>query len=164
MGGVWTRSEEEFINILNAHHPSIKVKAMTSQERVDFLDTIVFKLSLDNQDHKLATKVFFKPTDTHTLLHTTSPHSKHTFRGIVKSQLTHFHRICTREEDFNQATSTLFTTLRQRGYCRRKLRHIKADFLKSIQGSRPRPSSKLKLPLMTGYSNMAVQAHKIVKG
>lgn len=165
--GVWTHSEgelQEFIDILNAHHPSIKVKAMTSQQRVDFLDTTVFKLPSDTQDHKLATKVFFKPTDTHTLLHTTSHHPKHTFRGIVKSQLTRFHRICTREEDFNQATSTLFTALRQRGYCKRKLRHIKSDFLKSKQAPRPRPVPTRNLPLITRYGNMAIQAHKIVKG
>lgn len=75
-----------------------------------------------------------------------------------------FHRICTREEDFNQATSTVFTALRQRGYCKRKLRHIKSDFLKSKQAPRPRLGTTLNLPLITRYGNMAVQAHKIVKG
>lgn len=68
-----------------------------------------------------------------------------------------FHHICTREEDFNQATSTLFTALRQRGYCKRKLRHIKSDFLKSKQAPRPRLGTTLNLPLITRYGRPGSQ-------
>jgi len=36
---------------------------------------------------------FFKPTDTHQLLHGSSYHPKHTTKGILKSQILRFKRI-----------------------------------------------------------------------
>ncbi|CAB1313254.1 unnamed protein product, partial [Coregonus sp. 'balchen'] len=80
----------------------------------------------------LHTKVYIKETDTHALLHQSSFHPKHTFRGIVMSQLIRFYRLCTQQRDFNTATGTLFEALRRRGYSKRSLRYIKADMLASI--------------------------------
>lgn len=75
----------------------------------------------------LGTRVYFKPTDTHALFHKSSYHPKHTFRGIVKSQLIRFKRICTAEEDVESATRTLFKVLRSRGYGRTFLRNIRTE-------------------------------------
>ena len=74
------------------------------------------------------TKVYFKPTDSHALLHKQSFHPQHTtFPGIIKSQLIRFARICKLEKDFNEATTTLFGALYRRGYSRRYLRKIKSQ-------------------------------------
>lgn len=84
--GVWMHSKEEFkqfINTLNTHHATIKVKYNLQNDTIKFLDTqvYIFKENFDNW--KLGTRVFFKPTDTHALLHKHSFHPKHTFKGII---------------------------------------------------------------------------------
>ena len=71
---------------------------------------------------KLQTKVYFKPTDTHQLLHTGSFHPKHTTRGILKSQLLRFKRISSSKADYDNTCKILFKTLQNRGYTRTNLR------------------------------------------
>lgn len=129
-----------FIDILNNHHPSIKVKYTIHPSQIDFLDTTVFLTPFKSTHHKMLTKVYFKPTDTHALLHKASYHPKHTFKGIIKSQLIRFHRISSLKEDFHEAVSTLFKALRQRGYSKRYLRTIKKSY-HSISRSRSRSRS-----------------------
>lgn len=124
--GVWTYSEEDFVafvNILNNHHPKIKLKHNLQKKCVEFLDTVVFFIELYQvrQTKKLATKAFFKETDRHTLLHKCSFHPRHTFRGIIKEQLIRFHRICTYPHDVEEATHILFTAIYPRGYSKRFL-------------------------------------------
>ena len=158
--GVWTHSEaefQEFLHHLNTHNPSIKVKSTTSVKAVDFLDTTTYKGKQFDKTHKLDIKVFFKPTDTHALLFKTSYHPRHTFAGLVKSQLLRFHRICTQKTDFEEATRILFSALGKRGYSRSFLRACKRDFLES----RP-PDASPMIPLITTFSSSAGHfAHKI---
>lgn len=128
--GIWPHSEEEFrqfVDILNHHHASIKVRFEIQRERLTFLDTQVFFTPRKDSSRGLATKVHFKDTDTHALLHGTSFHPRHTFRGIVKSQLIRFRIICSRPKDFEEAITTLFRALRNRGYNRTFLRKIKQE-------------------------------------
>lgn len=151
--GIWTESEtefEEFVEILNSHDPSIKLKIETNKQSIDFLDTTVFKGLDFSKTHKLDIKVFFKSTDTHALLHKNSFHPKHTFRGIVKSQILRFDRICTRQEDFRQAVDVLFKALRQRGYSRSFLRQC----FKTFQIRKEMRDRNL-IPLITTFSSMS---------
>jgi hypothetical protein len=132
---VWPHSEEEFwtfFNTLNNHHPTIKLKATIHRQSVDFLDVTVFKGPNFNSTAHLDTKVYFKPTDSHQLLHKNSFHPKHTFKGIIKSQIIRFHRICNNKSDFEEACTTLFKALRSRGYSLRFLRYIKSQTLKEL--------------------------------
>lgn len=102
--GIWHHTEEnfgDFVEQLNSHHPTIKLKATTSFSSINFLDVTTFKGPDFPHKRRLDTKVYFKPTDSHALLHHISFHPKHTFKGILKSQLIRFHRICSREDDFN---------------------------------------------------------------
>lgn len=111
--GVWSHSIfKHFINVLNGHYNSITVKYNLQSEQIKFLDTQVFVVRGDDEKWSLGTRVYFKPTDTHALLHKTSHHPKHTYRGIIKSQLIRFNRICARHEDVEVATGTLFKDLR----------------------------------------------------
>ena len=129
--GIWEgdmESFKEFLEVLNTHHPAIKITHNIQRETLEFLDTqVFFTSSLGATIKKLATKVFFKETDRHALLHKNSYHPKHTYKGLVKSQLIRFHRICTHLEDVEEATSVLFKALRPRGYSRRFLRGIKSE-------------------------------------
>lgn len=135
--GLWSHGMvafQNFLEILNNHHKSIKVTSNIQSKSVEFLDTEVFFREGERGEQKgLATRVFFKTTDTHALLHKASYHPKHTFKGIVKSQLIRFRRICTFEEDVEKATNILFTALRKRGYAKRFLRGIKAQVKHSFQ-------------------------------
>ena len=134
--GIWSHSMADFcdfIAVLNSHHPSISVKYNLQRDKIEFLDTEVFIDRKENGEGSLGTRVFFKPTDTHALLHKSSYHPKHTYRGIVKSQLIRYHRICTVAEDVESATGTLFQALRLRGYSRTFLRGIKVDVQQHFQ-------------------------------
>ena len=123
--GVWQHSEEEFQDFfqhLDSHDPSIRLKSTIHRSQVDFLDTTVFKGKQFEQSRILDIKVYFKETNTHALLHKQSFHPKHTFRGLVTSQILRFRRISTRDLDFHQSTRVLFRVLRRRGYGRSFLR------------------------------------------
>lgn len=130
--GIWHHSEQDFegfLNTLNGHNASIKLKSTIHKTTIDFLDTTTFKGPNFLIEHKLDVKVFFKPTDTHSLLFKSSFHPKHTFAGLIKSQLLRFHRICTQQSDFKQATKILFAALTTRGYSRSFLRKCLKSFL-----------------------------------
>jgi hypothetical protein len=115
----------KFLDILNSHHPSIKVVATIHEISVDFLDLTIFKGENFPTTGKLDTKVFFKKTDTHALLLKSSFHPKHIFSGILKSQVLRFHRLCSYKKDFDEACSKVFKILKQRGYSDRFLRKTK---------------------------------------
>lgn len=129
--GIWEGSEKEFgefLSVLNDHDPSIQLEAEINSQSIDFLDTTVFKGKDFEKTNCLDVKVHFKKTDLHALLFKSSFHPKHTFAGMVKSQLLRFYRICTREDDFGEAVSVLFKSLRNRGYSRQFLKKCLRNF------------------------------------
>lgn len=151
--GVWSYSIEEFqefIHILNSHDPSIKTKYITNHQSIDFLDTTVYKGPSYALTQTLDIKVYFKETDTHALLFGTSFHPKHTFKGLVKSQLLRFSRICTQTNDFWEAVTTLFGALRKRCYSRSFLRRC----LKSFHVQKQTDKKEI-IPLITCFSSVS---------
>ena len=62
------------------------------------------------------TKVYFKPTDTMELLHNKSHHPNHTFKGLIKSQILRYVRICNNKQDVMIAYRKLFAALVRRVY------------------------------------------------
>ena len=125
---IWDHSVEDFdkfFHTLNTAHPNITLKSNVQKKQLEFLDVLVYKGHRFQAEGLFDTKVYFKPTDSHALLHKKSYHPKHTFGGIIKSQLIRFGRICNQQAGFEEATSTLFTALKSRGYTARFLRQIK---------------------------------------
>jgi len=125
----WRGSQQdldEFNLFLNGIIPDITVTLSCNNLSVDFLDTTVYKCPQGGVT-TLQTRVYFKPTDTHQLLHTTSFHPKHTTAGIVKSQVLRFKRLSSSFEDFEATCHTLFSVLVTRGYNRRHLLKTKRD-------------------------------------
>lgn len=160
--GVWEGSQEEFdgfVRILNSHDPSIRLKVETNYNSIDFLDTTVYKDSKFSDNHQLDIKIFFKKTDTHALLHKSSFHPRHTFAGLVKSQLLRFRRVCTRDEDFLDAVHILFKALRGRGYSQSFLRKC----LKNFQRRESKDRGKI-IPLITKFSSTARRLNYAWKG
>ena len=128
---VWSHGRDafnEFLSIFNSHRPSIKFKAEINSNSVNFLDTTLFR----SQENSLEIKVYFKPTDTHELLHKMSFHPRHTFAGLIKSQVTRFYRICTNPSDLENACQILFRALSKRNYSKRWLRKIKNETLRDL--------------------------------
>lgn len=159
--GVWCHTKndfEEFMEILNGHDPSIKLKHTTHHQSIDFLDTTIYKGPAFEVNNRLDVKVFFKETDTHALLFRTSFHPQHTFKGLVKSQLLRFHRICTQTSSFWEAVKVLFGALRKRGYSRSFLRQCLKTF-KEVKGT----TDKRVIPLITGYSSMSKTLNRTMK-
>lgn len=139
--GLWPYSLQHFdnfIRVLNTHHASITIKYVIHPTEVNFLDTTVFFNHIDSTQKQLHTKVYFKDTDTHALLHKHSYHPKHTFPGIVKSQIIRFYRISSSTQHFNEAVHILFIALRKRGYSKRFLRTIKNSTLAVLSPTRLR--------------------------
>ncbi|MGL5119184.1 MAG: GIY-YIG nuclease family protein [Plesiomonas shigelloides] len=159
--GIWSHSDEDFQNFvgcLNNHHGSIKVTYTLAEQEINFLDVTVYKGPRFVQTKQLDFKVFFKPTDTHALLHRASHHPKHTFRGIVKGQLIRFNRICSQKTEEDVARQTLFRALRKRGYSRSFLRSIAKEDLSRTKNVDDPEEEKRILPLVLEYSrsNMGV--------
>ena len=127
---------ETFLEIMNSHHPAVKLTAVVEEISNDFLDVTVFKGPLLQEKGIFDTKVYFKPTDTHQLLHKASFHPRHTFRGILKSQIMRFFRICSQKSDFDSACSLVFKALRDRGYSKRSLRSIKFQTLDAMNSGK----------------------------
>lgn len=135
---IWNHGMDEFwhfFNTLNTHHPTIKLTATVDLKSIDFLDLTIFKGPSLQSKGTLDTKVYFKPTDTHQLLHKASFHPKHTFSSIIKSQVIRFFRNCTLRNDFEDACSILFRALRMRNYGKRMLRSIKSTTIAQLTGS-----------------------------
>ena len=129
---VWTGTLEElkeFEIYLNSLIEGIKITLNYSYEKVDFLDTTVYKTphSETADMDVLNTRVYFKETDTHQLLHKHSFHPRHTFTGVLKSQLLRFKRISSSFSDYSTACSTLFAALQKRNYSKSLLRKMKRD-------------------------------------
>lgn len=126
---VWTDTEDNlrlFQTFLNSLIPGIEITLNWSKVEVNFLDTVVYKLPSEQGD-TIATKLYFKPTDTHQLLHCKSLHPKHTFRGVLKSQFIRFRRICTTKKDYDDATKVLIKALSVRNYSSRLMRRTKLE-------------------------------------
>lgn len=164
--GVWSHGIQafnHFISLSNNHHPTIKLTAQTHFETINFLDTTVFFApDREDGDKQLLTKVYFTPTDTHCLLHKHSFHPRHTFEGLIKSQLIRFHRICSLDEHVEEATCILFKALCSRGYSKRFLRYIKSRTRQQIHDamSAVRPDAKKSHPT---HSDGAKQLNRRLK-
>lgn len=159
--GVWDHTEAEFyqfLDKLNQHRDSIKLTATLNLDSIDFLDTTTFKGPNFNEKSKLDVKVFFKETDSHSLLYRTSHHPRHTFAGLVKSQLLRFKRICTRQEDFKKAVKTLFSSLLNRGYTFTMLRRA----LRTFEVTKPICLDSI-LPIIVTYSQANVNFVRMLK-
>ena len=105
----------EYQNYLNSLIPGIKVTLEFNKFNINFLDTTIYKSTVDDIT-TLQTRIYFKPTDTHQLLHVNSSHPKHTHRGILKSQLLRFKRLSSTWEDYTVTCKILFHSLNDRGY------------------------------------------------
>jgi len=113
-----------FFDEINSFDRHIKFTYEYSHDSIDFLDLTIFKNS-----NTLCNKVFFKATNSHTILHPSSSHPKHIFKGILYSQIRRWASLCSFREDFNAACSLIFPVWQSRGYTKTILRNSKSRVL-----------------------------------
>ena len=104
---IWngTKTEfDDFFKKINECHPSIKFEYEMSKTEINFLDTTVFKV-----DNKLRSKVYVKPTDRQTYLHSKSVHPNSTKKSIVNSQLLGSIKVVTIEAIFITTVNNYLT-------------------------------------------------------
>ena len=111
---IWNGTETEFDNFLekiNEYYPSIKFEYEMSRAEINFLDTIMLEV-----DNKLRTKVYIKPTDRQSYLHSKLEHSNSTKKSIAYSQALRFNKIWYNRSDFYNKCKRLLNTLTKRNY------------------------------------------------
>jgi len=151
---------QEFETYLNSLIDGIKITLNYSYDKIDFLDTTIYKKphpSLMNID-TLQTRVYFKETDTHQLLHKQSFHPRHTFTGVLKAQLLRFKRISSSFSDYNSACTTLFAALTKRKYSKSLLRKMKRDIWQSDENilMKSAPQKQI-LPIVIPYNKIGIE-------
>jgi len=151
----------EFQNYLNSIISGITITLTSHLTYVNFLDTTVFKC-YSSINITLLTRVYFKPTDTHQLLHFSSFHPRHIQNGVVKSQVLRFKRISKTFFDFENSCRILFAAIIPRGYNARSLRRIKNDMwspfgtVESSVGSKQQKNTNL-FPIVLPYNSLTVK-------
>jgi hypothetical protein len=165
---VWpgTRGElKEFEALLNTLVPGIEITLDIRETITEFLDTRVYKTIPDESEiTALHTCVYFKPTDTHQLLHPESNHPKHTLKGVLKSQFIRFKRLSSSHNNFELSTKILWNALSQRGYNRRTFRDIKNKILHGTSTDRQTTSQQSDngelLPVINLFDKIGVKLTK----
>ena len=89
-----------------------------SQTEINFLDTTVFRV-----DNKLRTKLYVKPTDRQSYLHSKSEHPNSTKKSIAYSQALRFNKICYNRSYLHNNCKRLLNSLTKRGYNKQILEH-----------------------------------------
>lgn len=160
---------EQYQNFLNSIIPGITVTLVAKSNITEFLDTRTYKHITPENKCLIKTKVFFKPTDTHQLLHKRSYHPKHTFKGLLKSQFIRFKRISSFRIEYEEACNILKRVLLKRGYASRLFRAIKKQVWESDGAERRKrnnsgDSSLQRLPIITYYDNVSTTLNRKWKG
>ena len=102
---------EQFIEELNNFHPTIKFTKEVSEFGLSFLDTFVYK-----EDGILKTRVYHKSTDNKQYPLYPSCHPKQHKDAIPYGLLVRAKRICSKQEEFENAARSIINILRRRKY------------------------------------------------
>ena len=100
-----------FVEEINSVHSSIQFSGEFSNKEVDFLDVTTYR----NGD-KIFSRLFCKPTDSHSYLEFNSCHPPQNKNSIPYSQFLRIRRNCTEWEDFLQNGLKLSAYFSTRGY------------------------------------------------
>ena len=104
---IWCHGEASLIRFLhhmNKLHTTIKFEYEYSTKTVHFLDTRIYV----NEQNKLESDVYIKPTDKTMLLHNTSFHPNTCKQGVIYSQALRYRRIITDDNILRNQRSSSF--------------------------------------------------------
>ena len=117
---IWTDGEanlKEFLEFVQGYSAAKKMKSKIrfevhqSRKEINFLDVIV-----QNNEGRISTTLYSKPTDSHLYLHPQSCHPEHIVRNIPRGQFLRLRRICSDTADYISKANKLIGYFKQRGY------------------------------------------------
>lgn len=142
---------KHFETFLNSIIPDITVTLEHSPTHINFLDVTIFF-----HDNQLHTKTYFKDTDTHQLLHKSSHHPRHTFNGLIKSQLIRYKRLSSFLHDYLQTCNILFQALKKRGYSYTELNREKYNiWFNYREKTKSNKTYTDLIPIIIDYTNIS---------
>ena len=103
---VWTKSENKlksFINEINKKHHSIKFDFKFSEEKIEFLDTSVYKY----HNNSLQRTLYKKSTDRQNYLHAKSAYPHSLKESIPYSQAVRIKRVCSTFDEYKKHSNEL---------------------------------------------------------
>ena len=123
---IWTGTEAELLSFfkeINTVHNSIKFDCNYPKEKVNPLDTTLFR----NEQNALSTKLYAKPTDRPGYIHSKSYHPNSQIKNIPYGQALRAKRISTEKHDLQLALEKMKKNFISRGY---KLKDIEDQFVR----------------------------------
>lgn len=164
---IFLGTEEElhqFQTYMNHIHPTIKFTFETSRTAISFLDTIIYI----NNDRKLCTRLYKKPTDKSMLLHFHSHHPMSTKESIIYSQALRYNMIISEDSILQDELYNLTKILLARKY---PLHIINQNIIKALQFSQTELIYKNKqentdvdqpIPFITKYTDTGKKLKQMV--
>jgi len=116
-----------FLSLTNSIDSNITITSDIHTSYCTFLDLHIFKLN-----NQLCHKIHFKETNNHSLLDVSSNHPKHTFKGIIYSQIRRWAALTSNANDFSITCNKIFPIWRSKGYTRTLIRNCKNKVLKDL--------------------------------
>ena len=98
---IWTISENQlniFINEINKKHHSIKFDSKFSKDKIEFLNTLVYK----DHNNRLQTTLYKKTTDRQNYVYTKSAHHLSLKKSIPYSQTLRIKRVCATFDEYKK--------------------------------------------------------------
>ena len=128
--GIWEGTKDEFyafISNLNNFNPHLDFTYTISYTSIEYLDLSVI-ISSCHLDYSIS----FKSSNSHTILHKTSNHPNHIFKGITYGQIRRWASLSSTVAAFDKACTTVFPVWRSRGYTRTELRKSKNKVIDNL--------------------------------
>lgn len=144
---IWKKSEEDltkFHMLLNSLHEKIKFTMEKSNEKLPFLDVLLYK-----DGKELHTDIFYKETDTHQYLNFNSCHPKHTKQNIPYSLARRICCIVSKQDVRKRRLIELQQYLEKQNYPRKII-------MKGIEKATSLTEAELKTAKKTPQNNNAL--------
>ena len=107
---------DQFIELANKFHPTIKFTAEISENEITFLDTVVFKGERLKKKSILDIKTHYKPTETFQYTHFNSCHPPGVKNAFIKGEAMRLLRTNSSKTSFEESLVKFKQHLRIRGY------------------------------------------------
>ena len=112
---IWNHGKqalEQFKELPNNIHPTIKFSFESNENEIPFLDTIIYR----GKDNHILTRLYHKPTDNKQYLHFNSAHPWRQKRSVPYGLLIRCKRICSEETYFIKESRAIIQQLALRNY------------------------------------------------
>ena len=157
---------DHFIEQANTFHPTIKFTAEISENKITFLDTVVFKGERFIEKSILDIKTHYKPAETFQYTHFTSCHPLGVKRGFIKGETIRLVRTNSSKTTFEECLANFKRRLEARRYPRKYVERSLSEVIFNSRQSALKPqkqkTAERLLPFVTTYHPAVKKLNKIV--